>query len=702
MPDKSPLIDEMKETRLRASQTYIDRENAQAARDAEARRVSAMPPGSLVTPGYKSGVNPIAATFGPQPSKLVPLRSAYGELLSDVIDVPQPEAAHEAMIAKQRRELPRVGGATGGTAIQRMGPPAQPQGGAGAGSIRRRGVLPQHLQGEYGRAAEQGRYYNPKKAEPFMSRARESFAAWDKESEKVKEARKEPLRIKVIDGEMSPDDFNTAIDAIDAEVDTATNKKKKPIQDLIARYQTDKKKSDDLYDTAVMRGQTNILAQGLRAQGAQEAISVIEEAKVAEVADSMEDTQNREAKAQALRVKAHANAMAGLREKKDAADARVRDYRIEDKRPVGQRVAHGLLIAMGEFAAIMTGRGNTALKIIEGQIDDHIEAQKIEFDSMREQGKESRNDLAAYQTEYKSNEESYLALKLAYLDQYKTQMAQVRAHTKGARALANIDDFDKQIDMAYKQTEFMLLGQAAKNEMGAIAAQDAARAAAMAAKAKAQSSNPPMNQVMSQVIIPSSMANSYMKEFGGYLNTPGESRTRVAGILAQANTTIQLNRERQNQIRKGGSTWIPYSEGRAKVESMADSLSEFKSVAHKMGVLTAADEDRITKAIGDARAPTEMNTLTLAKLEALEQLHVMMKQDLVKYYGIRPGIPLPAGKNEKGELQDRALLVNPPQGEATENLRKAFEVSGQEIPPGLDQWVAEQFGGNPTTGGPGE
>ena len=103
------------------------------------------------------------------------------------------------------------------------------------------------LRGEYGKLSPQGRLYREGVETPFLERTQEAFDKLDAEAE----AAKIPLRAKTIAGEMTPDEFNKSIAAIDA----ATQKKKQPALAQLEKFQADKTKAKDKSGANLVEGE---------------------------------------------------------------------------------------------------------------------------------------------------------------------------------------------------------------------------------------------------------------------------------------------------------------------------------------------------------------------------------------------------------------------------------------------------------------
>ena len=181
------------------------------------------------------------------------------------------------------------------------------------------------------------------------------------------------------------------------------------------------------------------------------------------------------------RHRAFQEGVAEHKERTAAADKKIEDYRIRDRRHPFQTALHVVAGAMGGVASAMTGAPNDALRVIEKQIDRDYNAQLEELNSLRTAGKEARNDLAAYYSEYGNMEQARAAFEARRLREYSSAAQRVMRHTQSERARNTADFISKQGGMLAEQKQLKAETMAVQQKM-----MDEERARAAAAAAAAQ------------------------------------------------------------------------------------------------------------------------------------------------------------------------------------------------------------------------
>ena len=249
MPGRYTLADDLEQTRLRAAETLKAEREARALSEARGTPVGYSEDAPVMR--FKEA---IGRGMEPSVSELKPALASA--IAAAPPPIPDPEAAATASAAAEADRNDYASGMTMDTGYEPTGadiakvlyaPSREPSAPApqrrmmvgGPGGVRRRGmIMDPSLRGEYGKLSPQGRLYREGAETPFLERTQEAFDKLDAEAE----AAKIPLRAKTIAGEMTPDEFNKSIAAIDA----ATQKKKQPALAQLEKFQADKTKAEDL------------------------------------------------------------------------------------------------------------------------------------------------------------------------------------------------------------------------------------------------------------------------------------------------------------------------------------------------------------------------------------------------------------------------------------------------------------------------
>lgn len=121
------------------------------------------------------------------------------------------------------------------------------------------------------------------------------------------------------------------------------------------------------------------------------------------------------------------------------------------KGSLGAQILAAFSVGLGQFGASLNGGTNTALQIVNGNIDRRIAAQQFNINNAHksldnEQGL-YKDNLAAFG----DKERAALATKMQYIDQAKSQLDQVYAHAKTGRNEAQYHALREGLDEKYAQ-----------------------------------------------------------------------------------------------------------------------------------------------------------------------------------------------------------------------------------------------------------
>lgn len=112
----------------------------------------------------------------------------------------------------------------------------------------------------------------------------------------------------------------------------------------------------------------------------------------------------------------------------------------DDNGGTGARIFAALAVALGQFGASLTGGSNTAMQIIQSNIDRNIKAQQANIDNAGQTLARRRSLYAQNLEALGDPNQAYLATKAQYLDRVKTQLGEQYASIGAKRNEAAYHD----------------------------------------------------------------------------------------------------------------------------------------------------------------------------------------------------------------------------------------------------------------------
>jgi hypothetical protein len=161
----------------------------------------------------------------------------------------------------------------------------------------------------------------------------------------------------------------------------------------------------------------------------------------------------------------------------DAEMAAAREERIEDRRSIGQRIGGAIAIGLGTYAQILGGGENTALKLVQQQIDADITSQREGMAARRQLLRDKRQMLGEERQQFTDDEDfankraaqgyEIAKSKIDALLNEKYLDPQKRAHLEALRG---------QFEAEQAKNVGAIMERAAVNTNSMLANEDAARA----------------------------------------------------------------------------------------------------------------------------------------------------------------------------------------------------------------------------------
>lgn len=135
--------------------------------------------------------------------------------------------------------------------------------------------------------------------------------------------------------------------------------------------------------------------------------------------------------------------MAQLNELSTKASAKV-DPELA-KGSLGAQILGAIGVALGQFGASINGGQNTALQIVNANIDRNIRAQEVNISNAKQTLKDEQSLYRQNLDMFGDREKAVLATKIAYLDQAKAISDQQYAKSKGTMGEAQKAEFDQKL-----------------------------------------------------------------------------------------------------------------------------------------------------------------------------------------------------------------------------------------------------------------
>lgn len=135
--------------------------------------------------------------------------------------------------------------------------------------------------------------------------------------------------------------------------------------------------------------------------------------------------------------------MTRLNELSTAASAKV-DPELA-KGSLGAQVLGAIGVALGQFGASINGGQNTALQIVNANIDRNIRAQEVNIANAKQTLRDEESLYRQNLEMFGDREKAVLATKMAYLDQAKALSDQLYAKSKGTMSEAQKAEFDQKL-----------------------------------------------------------------------------------------------------------------------------------------------------------------------------------------------------------------------------------------------------------------
>lgn len=374
-----------------------------------------------------------------------------------------------------------------------------------------------------------------------------------------------------------------------------------------------------------------------------------------------------EAETQRARQEAFQRGVAKMRDQMTAADERVRDYRVKDRRDAPTRIIHGISAALGALGAGLAKMPNYAMQSIEAQIDRDMRSQEQELQALREQGKTARSDLGAYYQEFGNVEQAKDALRSRYYREHAAKAAEISALSQNNRTKAALDYIAEQGGLRADQADVQLKQAGALEEQLYLM---------MLRQQQAQQQQQQSVGPFEWFDVGGDMVKLYVPEAGGFASS-GAEKKEIAEKLRGVSNVDQIAGQMESIIQQAHSKAIPLSKAQGQLKTLQGQLHREVAVASQQGAIAEGEREGYEEQIPSGTALLQPDDTTLSQLRTLRGMAASDRRNTIQAYGVQPGVVRPT-RSAKGKLQWQAGLVQPSEDIQQERLQRAAGLAGRD------------------------
>ncbi len=352
------------------------------------------------------------------------------------------------------------------------------------------------------------------------------------------------------------------------------------------------------------------------------------------------------------------------------ADKAVDEFRIGDDRSIADRIASGIIAALGALGAGLTGQPNYALEILEKNIDRRIDAQKAELQKRKEGAAGARNDLAEYLNHFGNMEQAAEQLRVRYLREYADGIEKVKASTKTKQAKDTLGTMQTELLLKAQQDQDKALIDA---EMAGLMAARRASAGAPVAKPPGFEDDPNIAFVNAET------AGRWDEALHGFIMPTNNARLKAdiqdyRQYVGAEQLADQIIEAANSPKQPGVSTeWDPEA---ARLTSLISVATQQWSSSEGGGVITK--DDIFKKTLDNPAEWLKTRETAVAKAQVMKQRALQRKAELRRHIPITyADKPKYQGTDENGNMQYVTRIHDDSPEELTAQRKQAAQERGR-------------------------
>lgn len=301
----------------------------------------------------------------------------------------------------------------------------------------------------------------------------------------------------------------------------------------------------------------------------------------------------------------------------------------------GRKIGASIAMALGQFGAALAGGPNAAMQIIQGAIDNDIQAQRDAIKGKRDDIDAQRTRMADLRAQFGDDQKAELALEDQYWGNYDRQLAEVALQSKDPQIQANYEKAkaavqEKRADIKARFAETAQAGI----ERGIALEGDLRARQNAAAMQRAELAAKTQGGVDNELVVPGvgvAVSKDAAKKAIELKNGVDALNRGIGDLLAL--------REKHG----GGFSETLHPEDAARAEQIATGLKMQLKVAWQLGIMSDDEYKRMDRVVADATDyGTPWSDTPKASLEQLRSGMTGLADQAFKNYGL-PGYQAAGG-----------------------------------------------------------